>query len=164
MPYSLFLIPLLFQFTCPSRSTTGRLYNVMRELLFQFTCPSRSTTTQLSLWHSWPEFQFTCPSRSTTLDFTGLSHFFGVSIHVPLAEHDAPRRAHNLPTLVSIHVPLAEHDCGGCQPLEPVSVSIHVPLAEHDKTSCPARPSSTSFNSRAPRDRKSTRLNSSHRL
>ena len=96
-------------------------------------------------------FQFTCPSRSTTLDFTGLSHFFGVSIHVPLAEHDAPRRAHNLPTLVSIHVPLAEHDCGGCQPLEPVSVSIHVPLAEHDKTSCPARPSSTSFNSRAPR-------------
>ena len=128
MPYSLFLIPLLFQFTCPSRSTTGRLYNVMRELLFQFTCPSRSTTTQLSLWHSWPEFQFTCPSRSTTLDFTGLSHFFGVSIHVPLAEHD-----------------------GGCQPLEPVSVSIHVPLAEHDKTSCPARPSSTSFNSRAPR-------------
>ena len=129
MPYSLFLIP----------------------LLFQFTCPSRSTTTQLSLWHSWPEFQFTCPSRSTTLDFTGLSHFFGVSIHVPLAEHDAPRRAHNLPTLVSIHVPLAEHDCGGCQPLEPVSVSIHVPLAEHDKTSCPARPSSTSFNSRAPR-------------
>ena len=152
MPYSLFLIPLLFQFTCPSRSTTGRLYNVMRELLFQFTCPSRSTTTQLSLWHSWPEFQFTCPSRSTTLDFTGLSHFFGVSIHVPLAEHDGgriicqpwfqftcPSRSTTAAAASPLSLSAFQFTCPSrsttklhALPAPRQPVSIHVPLAEHD--------------------------------
>ena len=34
----------------------------------------------------------------------------GVSIHVPLAEHDRKQRASCGLFLVSIHVPLAEHD------------------------------------------------------
>ena len=100
-------------------------------------------------------FQFTCPSRSTTALLCAPTAFDGVSIHVPLAEHDgtphvqcsrlqgfnsrAPRGARHETKAdaathlsVSIHVPLAEHDCVSfilpyCQ-----RVSIHVPLAEHD--------------------------------
>ena len=33
-----------------------------------------------------------------------------VSIHVPLAEHDPPQAVQDLDLIVSIHVPLAEHD------------------------------------------------------
>ena len=56
---------------------------------FQFTCPSRSTTTVSSKAHVPRRFQFTCPSRSTTLDRPLHKRADIVSIHVPLAEHDA---------------------------------------------------------------------------
>ena len=36
--------PSMFQFTCPSRSTTIDDFSVMMDSSFQFTCPSRSTT------------------------------------------------------------------------------------------------------------------------
>ena len=58
--------PTTFQFTCPSRSTTGMSIFIVRLSKFQFTCPSRSTT-------GTPDDQAGAP---------------GVSIHVPLAEHD----------------------------------------------------------------------------
>ena len=56
------------------------------------------------------KFQFTCPSRSTTQPAAGRVSERGVSIHVPLAEHDGYRAGLLLRQLVSIHVPLAEHD------------------------------------------------------
>ena len=39
---------------------------------------------------------------------------------------------YTLPRCVSIHVPLAEHDAVYCYLLLIIEVSIHVPLAEHD--------------------------------
>ena len=59
-------VPLKFQFTCPSRSTTKNAVIVAHAKMFQFTCPSRSTTVISVFIISSPEFQFTCPSRSTT--------------------------------------------------------------------------------------------------
>ena len=84
-----------------------------------------------------------------------LGNTINVSIHVPLAEHDAVRLDKGGKGFVSIHVPLAEHDAKprptftgssgfnsraprGARPLPPETlcpshtVSIHVPLAEHD--------------------------------
>ena len=55
-------------------------------------------------------FQFTCPSRSTTRIPPGEITVPLVSIHVPLAEHDAGPRPFSAGKKVSIHVPLAEHD------------------------------------------------------
>ena len=71
---------------------------------------------------------------------------------MPLAEHDAQ---HQLDKCggngVSIHVPLAEHDRVP-QPLTALrEVSIHVPLAEHDVCHVYISPFCKSFNSRAPR-------------
>ena len=150
MPYSLFLIPLLFQFTCPSRSTTGRLYNVMRELLFQFTCPSRSTTTQLSLWHfnsraprgarpltlqaspTSSAFQFTCPSRSTT-------HHGGRIICQPWFQFTCPSRSTTAAAASPLSLSAFQFTCPSrsttklhALPAPRQPVSIHVPLAEHD--------------------------------
>ena len=102
----------MFQFTCPSRSTTGAIGSPPRPSAsfnsraprgarpafnpsgkvtaeFQFTCPSRSTTIVPGFRGDGFQFQFTCPSRSTTgLKRQSLQYHF-VSIHVPLAEHDA---------------------------------------------------------------------------
>ena len=56
-----------FQFTCPSRSTTSILLQILKFYTeFQFTCPSRSTTLSATPEPIFHEFQFTCPSRSTT--------------------------------------------------------------------------------------------------
>ena len=97
-----------------------------------------------------------------------------VSIHVPLAEHDAmgflqkcaastfqftcPSRSTTgcsrllyASLMVSIHVPLAEHDLTAAEIIEVVKVSIHVPLAEHDRWRRLPSAYSWSFNSRAPR-------------
>ena len=96
-------------------------------------------------------FQFTCPSRSTTQKIEENNMKFLVSIHVPLAEHDADIHAWLNGFEVSIHVPLAEHDSDLCSGRRTPAVSIHVPLAEHDKK--PGAPGRMlfSFNSRAPR-------------
>ena len=106
------LIDFEFQFTCPSRSTTFQLLQGKTTSEFQFTCPSRSTTAGYSPQSLSPgsfnsraprgarpasrpehgfshEFQFTCPSRSTTFAARRSPYSCGVSIHVPLAEHDA---------------------------------------------------------------------------
>ena len=92
-------------------------------------------------------FQFTCPSRSTTPRLILLSGCPKVSIHVPLAEHDAELEE------------TAKRKC----------VSIHVPLAEHDRIRGDLRNPSRRFNSRAPRgarrpswrrQRRSSRFNS----
>ena len=79
-----------FQFTCPSRSTTGNCRAKRRNTGFQFTCPSRSTTAVAAAWKAAFKFQFTCPSRSTTSTFGAVTFTACVSIHVPLAEHDSP--------------------------------------------------------------------------
>ena len=141
---------------------------------FQFTCPSRSTT-QDNLAHGYSaRFQFTCPSRSTTPWGKGGRKQKAVSIHVPLAEHDAlpsslthrstgfqftcPSRSTTqvhvplaLEGHVSIHVPLAEHDVADTDLYVIDLVSIHVPLAEHDADGAPTLGVVTGFNSRAPR-------------
>ena len=89
----------------------------MKDCMFQFTCPSRSTTLR-DLWNNKTlRFQFTCPSRSTTdADYQGY-YRRQVSIHVPLAEHDGLGLLLLLCLLVSIHVPLAEHDRSKAMPL-----------------------------------------------
>ena len=74
-----------------------------------------------------------------------------VSIHVPLAEHDAEACGVSTGTIVSIHVPLAEHDVSADVLAGLIDVSIHVPLAEHDMMGRSAKPVVYSFNSRAPR-------------
>ena len=56
--------------------------------MFQFTCPSRSTTSIAASALSYTPFQFTCPSRSTTPQHPAQPAEGVVSIHVPLAEHD----------------------------------------------------------------------------
>ena len=101
------------------------------------------------------KFQSTCASRSTTRLRHGCRAYVGVSIHVPLAEHDRDIAKFIYDRDVSIHVPLAEHDhaahCGKSIRVKfqftcpsrsttktaesaaaPLIVSIHVPLAEHD--------------------------------
>jgi len=74
-----------------------------------------------------------------------------VSIHVPLAEHDAVSRPGSLRSRVSIHVPLAEHDFPQIFQRLFLVVSIHVPLAEHDNLNRRIRYERERFNSRAPR-------------
>ena len=74
-----------------------------------------------------------------------------VSIHVPLAEHDAGAHTHAITIGVSIHVPLAEHDCPPLALVVAVNVSIHVPLAEHDGNQLEERARACRFNSRASR-------------
>ena len=142
----------MFQFTCPSRSTTKGDGQSLPNNVFQFTCPSRSTTAgrrcrdddlprfnsraprgvrldQSNKLNQQIQFQFTCPSRSTTLRPRTLTHDFTVSIHVPLAEHDE----------------------AVIRGLDGLQVSIHVPLAEHDFIRGCVDDDDVSFNSRAPR-------------
>ena len=146
-------------------------------MTFQFTCPSRSTTTVTTSRVMRVSVSIHVPLAEHDVCGRSVHQPDGVSIHVPLAEHDispsmsfwytygfnsrAPRGAR--PTLtggdtrenpfqftcpsrsttkgninsskgpwVSIHVPLAEHDFRGKKLSEMKSVSIHVPLAEHD--------------------------------
>ena len=130
IPLWLIRITLLFQFTCPSRSTTTLSTScVMQASRFQFTCPSRSTTAEYDIVLAASAFQFTCPSRSTT-----------ACGHAPTS-----------PVRVSIHVPLAEHDEDASTTLNAFDVSIHVPLAEHDGRERPVGRRLHRFNSRAPR-------------
>ena len=60
----------------------------LADLGFQFTCPSRSTTGHDVPYICLFKFQFTCPSRSTTFLAMNGERLGIVSIHVPLAEHD----------------------------------------------------------------------------
>ena len=101
---------------------------------FQFTCPSRSTTSGRRHKARTNKFQFTCPSRSTTAVSMMLESSSGVSIHVPLAEHDSRPQSSGAHSQVSIHVPLAEHDVSRHSARACRLVSIHVPLAEHDRS------------------------------
>ena len=76
---------------------------------------------------------------------------------MPLAEHDFSSSSDQMVTIgVSIHVPLAEHDF--TLPIVPLSglVSIHVPLAEHDGRTVDMGRRLLSFNSRAPRGARRT--------
>ena len=78
-----------FQFTCPSRSTTGRRAPWISTLFVSIHVPLAEhdmTSTCGSTAHL--RFQFTCPSRSTTLGRFQFPRLTFVSIHVPLAEHD----------------------------------------------------------------------------
>ena len=145
------VIFLLFQFTCPSRSTTSADHDGVGLREFQFTCPSRSTTGDIALNLLNLEFQFTCPSRSTTSVIHDRQVIAGVSIHVPLAEHDYEPVPGDVIFYVSIHVPLAEHDPRATLDSGHGSVSIHVPLAEHDIYHWRYGKYITGFNSRAPR-------------
>ena len=126
-------LTIVFQFTCPSRSTTSGRSDSSTASPFQFTCPSRSTTYRKTKTVSSLQFQFTCPSRSTTVvTVIVIVAAVTVSIHVPLAEHDGEAVSLFLQHKVSIHVPLAEHDLSNHVVDSPADVSIHVPLAEHD--------------------------------
>ena len=153
-------LSLLFQFTCPSRSTTKArtafttpqrvsihvplaehdkpFYIEAREdIKFQFTCPSRSTTCPTRAALVPRGFQFTCPSRSTTVFLSRyrLSRTF---------QFTCPSRS-----TTSERVELNKQ----------IRVSIHVPLAEHDSFKNLRATAAQSFNSRAPRGaRRSVRL------
>jgi len=165
----------LFQFTCPSRSTTKGDGQSLPNNVFQFTCPSRSTTAgrrcrdddlprfnsraprgarldQSNKLNQQIQFQFTCPSRSTT-SFGAVSMMtMSVSIHVPLAEHDTYRD-------------LLETDTSSFNSRAPRGARLppffryNTPGRFNSRAPRGARPqkipyngmSSTSFNSRAPR-------------
>ena len=122
---------------------------------FNSRAPRGARPTTLIPFLAAAAFQFTCPSRSTTRRIAAFVFVNGVSIHVPLAEHDLLSNNSGRRFQVSIHVPLAEHDSihaahGGIvstfqftcpsrsttsillRILRISSVSIHVPLAEHD--------------------------------
>ena len=158
----------------PSRGATSPNTPPRRSTAFQFTPPLWGATSSFDSILRRIQFQFTCPSRSTTAFGDWLRAHWGVSIHVPLAEHDALPGTVDEAEPVSIHVPLAEHDVHeswpACQAAQfqftcpsrsttlctysgrrRTAVSIHVPLAEHDE--CPSVISSrrSRFNSRAPR-------------
>ena len=66
----------------------GDAASLLASSLFQFTCPSRSTTPFYIEAREDIKFQFTCTSRSTTSISCCISLGSEVSIHVPLAEHD----------------------------------------------------------------------------
>ena len=120
----------MFQFTCPSRSTTPALAAARDSLAVSIHVPlaEHDVSTGVS---PPPElsFQFTCPSRSTTI----------------AADEEFPLNQ------VSIHVPLAEHDQSVPFQIPEGVVSIHVPLAEHDVRKAAPVTYNGSFNSRAPR-------------
>ena len=101
-----------FQFTCPSRSTTSfgavsmmtmsvsihvplAEHDTYRDLLetdtssFNSRAPRGARRDNTEFKRAFRQFQFTCPSRSTTGQLPGASLDSLVSIHVPLAEHDA---------------------------------------------------------------------------
>ena len=147
--------------------------------MFQFTCPSRSTTHSPGCPSGFHEFQFTCPSRSTTENLVRRACDDLVSIHVPLAEHDcsalmrvsgnrcfnsrAPRgaRRYNLYARgqnisFNSRAPRGARLYSCESKKMAVQVSIHVPLAEHDLTQSSVLPLTLSFNSRAPRGARRT--------
>ena len=106
------------------------------------------------------EFQFTCPSRSTTAHAVAESMLTGVSIHVPLAEHDEQRLDISSITGVSIHVPLAEHDAiASYHVAEVPSFNSRAPRGAR-REGMVFRLSACRFNSRAPRG---ARLPGDHR-
>ena len=164
----------MFQFTCPSRSTTYGMCvtDICKDVSIHVPLAEHDATTSIrgadmssfnsraprgarhdDCRHSRSirKFQFTCPSRSTTPISKALYAGRLVSIHVPLAEHDVERPERSKGTDVSIHVPLAEHDWQGSAAERRACVSIHVPLAEHDDVINIFVSNIRSFNSRAPR-------------
>ena len=107
-----FIRQIEFQFTCPSRSTTDPQVNVKTVKPVSIHVPLAEHDVGLTASRGWPggfnsraprgarqlfigrvardcQFQFTCPSRSTTKSLCSASGLTEVSIHVPLAEHDA---------------------------------------------------------------------------
>ena len=144
-----------FQFTCPSRSTTGVSRGVGELLGFNSRAPRGARRNcHGGLW-STSGFQFTCPSRSTTSRSCSRGRRpLRFNSRAPRgARRRWPREAHGLPVFqftcpsrsttllvmilasrgrVSIHVPLAEHDQAAEAAKQARQVSIHVPLAEHD--------------------------------
>ena len=108
-----------FQSTCPLRGTTPwRSLPGRRRTIFQSTCPLRGTTVE-------PDprsgeriiFQSTCPLRGTTMSESHTRSANQISIHVPLAGHDAAPAPRGATAEISIHVPLAGHDCKKAQRL-----------------------------------------------
>ena len=118
-------------------------------------------------------FQSTCPLRGTTTAQVKDMIPRLISIHVPLAGHDAcpiaaatyladfnPRapcgaRLHRVRVVdvgkgISIHVPLAGHDARCSSSTSSGSISIHVPLAGHDRSRSPISTRRWHFNPRAP--------------
>ena len=122
----------VFQFTCPSRSTTGAREAVGYRGIVSIHVPLAE--------HDLRDIRRACEidgfnSRAPRGARRGTNRPEGtgqVSIHVPLAEHDGELCTNVNDILVSIHVPLAEHDANLLQEHRHHTVSIHVPLAEHD--------------------------------
>ena len=103
-----------FQSTCPLRGTTPLLNSNETEAVFQSTCPLRGTTPHPRRPCRRCGFQSTCPLRGTTVGQINRLAQQAISIHVPLAGHDArPRHKNSDAAVISIHVPLAGHD-GSC--------------------------------------------------
>ena len=100
--------------------------------MFQFTCPSRSTTCVSAKLMRSVSVSIHVPLAEHDFFLVRLPAGVEVSIHVPLAEHDVLDSLYLDKNGVSIHVPLAEHDRTCRLTLPVLVVSIHVPLAEHD--------------------------------
>jgi len=169
----------VFQFTCPSRSTTAVALPVLLTGRFQFTCPSRSTTSSIirfdvsvssfnsraprgarplyiARFLSLSAFQFTCPSRSTTK----LSLLFPVWIQF---QFTCPSRSTTVLAVVRKEFQQFQFTCPSRSTTSLIAVtnsgtmvSIHVPLAEHDLTHATINIDTSSFNSRAPRGARRT--------
>ena len=100
--------------------------------MFQFTCPSRSTTVYFGGYNNSFLVSIHVPLAEHDFPTSDQLYDFLVSIHVPLAEHDHFPQCALSQSPVSIHVPLAEHDMSCARRFARCLVSIHVPLAEHD--------------------------------
>ena len=148
-----------FQSTCPLRgTTTGTGTSAAQGALFQSTCPLRGTTRVCitSLMSLMMIFQSTCPLRGTTrkAQRRRAAHK-RISIHVPLAGHDATAKSFpDVHTDFNPRAPCGARQwsarwseaavyfnprapCGARQERQPdrrraPGISIHVPLAGHD--------------------------------
>ena len=166
-----------FQSTCPLRGTTGAFPwerhpqtgisihmplaghdNISATFTaaaagFQSTCPLRGTTGG-AIWRSrrrW-RFQSTCPLRGTTMQNKSRCRRFDISIHVPLAGHDAGQNVPLTETAVTFQstCPLRGTTLLSCAINRARQISIHVPLAGHDLTQSIFFTQKFNFNPRAP--------------
>ena len=152
------LLHLTFQFTCPSRSTTGVTDRTLRTFFVSIHVPlAEHDRTRLMTALPVGRFQFTCPSRSTTEQIAQVNkELKSFNSRAPRGarretnpnslidarfQFTCPSRSTTNPAMltggfsrVSIHVPLAEHDFTSSKKKPFWAVSIHVPLAEHDRS------------------------------
>ena len=105
----------------------------LRVDLFQFTCPSRSTTSCLEVGQHLVDVSIHVPlAEHDRMTSDAVSRTISFNSRAPRGARLDRVCGMQFPSCVSIHVPLAEHDAFDFSSLIALPVSIHVPLAEHD--------------------------------